>query len=288
MKKAIVVYNFTQDESKFTAQIDLFVRAFARIHIDLISTSNANIEETLKKYRNIAFILFYDKDIRLAYDLESRGYAVYNNSEAIRLCDDKGLTYVALKKSKIPVPKTIVLPDSLGKNLSLYLEFITPLVSQLAYPFILKERVGSFGDQVYMVNNKEELIGRLQILGNKPLLIQEYIAHACGKDYRAFVVGNRYVVVAQRVNFHDFRSNVNQGGVMSLYDGSQYAKIRKLALKSAKAVGAKFAGVDIIFDEKRHPLVLEVNSNARTGNISEATKQDVTLKIAKFIKKDSR
>ncbi len=287
MKNAVIIYNLTQTEEKFAAQIDEFVKEFAKVHIKLFKVDNASAERFLSKNKKIKFVLFYDKDARLAAALESKGYLLYNSAETIRICDDKGLTQVALEKHKINTPKTRVLPEVLGQNISFYMDSIEPIISEFTYPFILKERIGSFGDQVYLIKNKDALVAKLVEVGHKGLLIQEFIECSSGKDYRAFVI-NKKVIVVKRTNENDFRSNVNQGGEMSRYTSLGYAKIRKVALKSAKAVKAKFAGVDIVFNEYRVPLVLEVNSNARTLSIRQATDVNVTRMIAKYIKRDSK
>ena len=42
------------------------------------------------------FVLFWDKDVRLAFQLERLGIPVFNSAKSIALCDDKTLTWLAL------------------------------------------------------------------------------------------------------------------------------------------------------------------------------------------------
>ena len=42
------------------------------------------------------FVIYLDKDIYLAKVLEQAGYKVFNDSNLLKLCDDKMLTHIAL------------------------------------------------------------------------------------------------------------------------------------------------------------------------------------------------
>lgn len=286
MKTGLIVYNLTQYSDKYMQQINAYMNAFDKIRINLLKASNSEVIENFDKYCKVKFVIFYDKDIALAREFELHGIRVFNRSSTISLCDDKALTYQELKKNKVPMPKTVVLPYAMGQNLYDYLEQIKPIVAQFTYPFIIKERVGSFGDQVYLVNDENELASILRLHGDKPLLIQEYIEASKGRDVRAFVIGNKVVIAVNRINENDFRSNVNQGGVMSIY--KKKGNIKKIAIKASLAVNADFSGVDIVFNSKNKPLVLEVNSNPRTESIKEATKVDVTTQVARYVKRNYR
>ena len=72
------------------------------------------------------YVIFWDKDIRLARALEADGLRLYNRAEAIEACDDKSLT-AAYLAGKVRMPKTITLPftyEHLGYN---SLDFISSL-----------------------------------------------------------------------------------------------------------------------------------------------------------------
>ena len=56
-----------------------------------------------------------------------------------------------------------------------------------------------------------------------------------------------------------------------------------LALRAASALGADFAGVDLLFGDEGTPLVCEVNSNAHMRNIQQCTGVDVPMAIADWI-----
>lgn len=50
------------------------------------------------------FVLFWDKDVRLARTMEACGVRVYNAAEAVAVCDDKAATHLALAGGGIPMP----------------------------------------------------------------------------------------------------------------------------------------------------------------------------------------
>jgi glutathione synthase/RimK-type ligase-like ATP-grasp enzyme len=88
-----------------------------------------------------------------------------------------------------------------------------------------------------------------------------------------------------RENKDDFRAGASSGGIMKPCKLS--AVEEKIAVRAAAAVGATFAGVDILFDALRLPLVCEVNSNAHFVNFFNVTKIDFSEKIAQKINKIS-
>lgn len=264
----------------------------ANITIDTNSTIDANTTidtnimvdaNTSVAYENdIDFILFWDKDIRLAAYLEQSGYPVFNSSEAIAICDDKSLTHMCLHKAGMPMPRTILAPmtyANIGYN---NLDFLKRVVAQLGFPMVVKECFGSFGMQVYLAHNEEELIEIINKIGGKPFLFQEYIECSSGKDIRIHVVGDQVITSMYRYSENgDFRANITNGGNMKPYEPSEEEK--SLAIQCCKAIGLDFAGIDLLFGPDGTPLVCEVNSNAHFKNIFDCTGVNVADYIMDYI-----
>ena len=80
----------------------------------------------------------------------------------------------------------------------------------------------------------------------------------------------------------EFRANIHQGGSASSVRIS--AEERKLAIKAAKTLGLKVAGVDIIRSRKG-PLLLEVNSSPGLEGIEGASGKDVAGAMITAIEK---
>lgn len=99
-------------------------------------------------------------------------------------------------------------------------------------------------------------------------MFQEFIESSYGRDLRLQVVGNQVVAAVKRTSENDFRANVTSGGSMTVYEPSTYEKA--LAVAATKAIGADFAGVDLLFGQTG-PLICEINSNAHIRNLYDAT-----------------
>ena len=115
------------------------------------------------------------------------------------------------------------------------------------------------------------------------MLAQEFIAEAGGADYRAFVVGSKVVASMRRqAPAGEFRSNLHRGGkaeAVRLTD-DEYA----VAVRSAKALGLRVAGVDML-RTSRGPMVLEVNSSPGLEGIETATDLDVAGQIIQLLER---
>lgn len=286
--KAWLVTNEFLHSNKFTEIHSWFIEAAKKKGIDLQIKTNAEILAVLGSgYRQkppLDFILFWDKDVRLANYLEGMGYLVMNSSQAIAACDDKSMTHLILQSQGIPMPKTVLGPMTYENIGYTNYDFLEIVQRELEYPIIVKECFGSFGAQVYKAETAEQLKALVQQIGNKPMLFQEYIASSRGKDLRLHVVGDQVVTAMYRYSVNgDFRANITNGGHMKPYEPTELEK--ELAIESTKALGLDFAGVDLLFGEDGTALVCEVNSNAHFRNIYDCTGVNVADSIMDYILK---
>lgn len=237
---------------------------------EVISYLDNSTFDLLKEDKNTLpdFILFTDKDVYLARQFELMGIPVFNNAQAIEVSDDKIATYQTLAAHRLPIPKTIIQPKTFH-----YVEhvpaYVDHVIQTLSLPMIMKEAFGSFGEQVYLVHTKQEMIERMKEVAEKPYVFQEFIASSYGKDARLHVVGDEVVAAMMRTNTNDFRANITSGGSMEAYSANENAS--RLAVLASKAIGADYAGVDLLFGPNNEPIICEVNSNAHIRNMYEAT-----------------
>lgn len=277
----LVVNGFLKSK-KFDELTEFFIQAAKQKDLCLQVKRNDEIliDTNINKMTKPDFVIFWDKDILLAKRLELLGIPLFNSSQAIMLCDDKRETHLALSAQGIPMPHTIIAPMTYeGIGFTNY-KFISDIEDRLGYPFIVKEAFGSFGEQVYKVNNPQELEKLLRTCKTEKLLFQEYIENSCGRDIRLQVVGDEVVAGMYRYSDTDFRANVSAGGNMRSYTPSQEEE--DIAIKSCKAIGADFAGVDLLFGEQG-PCVCEVNSNAHFKNLMDCTGVNTAEKIIEYI-----
>lgn len=116
------------------------------------------------------------------------------------------------------------------------------------------------------------------------ILAQEFIKEAKGMDIRCFVIGEKVVASMKRQGGPgEFRSNLHRGGFAEKIKLTP--EERSTAIRSAKAMGLRVAGVDIL-RSNHGPVVMEVNSSPGLEGIEKATNVDVSGKIIEYIEKN--
>lgn len=260
MNSVAVLYNEELCEGVFRNQFERYVNSFSKLGIDAFSMpSSEYITALFNDEISVELpekVIFLDKDIYLAKLLENKGVKLYNSSECIRICDDKALTYIKMFEEGIPIPKTIIAPKkySMGQTES----WCRKAAEKLGYPVIIKECFGSLGKQVYLAENEKDLLEIVREIGEKPFVFQQFLSKGAGWDIRVIVCGGEVIGAVKRSNENDFRSNAAQGGKVIEAELNEAEK--RLAVKAVEAVGAFFAGVDLIMGEDGF-LICEINSN---------------------------
>lgn len=282
----ILIVNEFLHSNKFNEIHTWLIEAADKQGIDMKLMTNAEllIDIAGGQEKKLAdFILFWDKDIRLAYYLEQLGYPVYNSARAIEACDDKALTHLTLMKERLPIPRTIIAPKTFDNIGYTNYHFLEDIAKRLGFPMVVKESFGSFGQQVYLVHSYNELLEKMKQIGTKPVLFQEFIRSSFGKDIRLQVVGNQVIAGMYRYSENgDFRANLTIGGKMEKYQATKEQE--QLALLCCKLLGLDFAGVDLLFGENGEALVCEINSNAHFKNIYDCTGVNAAEAIISHIK----
>lgn len=285
-RKGLLVVNHFLNAVKYQELYEYFLEAAAAFEMELILKTNAellmDLEELKKQAKEVDFVLFWDKDIRLAQLMESLGYRLFNTAEAIEVCDDKSYTYIRLLEAGITMPKTVISPKTFESVNYPRVEFMEQLEKTLGYPMVVKECYGSFGMQVYLVADRVELLAKLEETAPKPLVFQQFIMESAGKDVRIQVIGDKVVASMYRYSdSEDFRANLSIGGKMKPFTPTKEQE--ELALLCCKTIGLDFAGVDLLFGENGEPIVCEVNSNAHFKNIYDCTKVNAATLILEHI-----
>lgn len=232
------------------------------------------------------FAIYLDKDKYFSACLEKNGIKLFNSHSAIRTCDDKGETYIALSDCGVNMPYTVFAPVCYFNELKNDLNAIREIGETLSYPVIVKESYGSKGKGVYKADNEKELIDISEKLKTRPHLYQRYIGYRTGTDIRAIVIGGKFVCAMLRENKNDFRSNIALGGKGKAIIPPE--SFIKTAEKCAKILNLDYCGVDLLFDKNDEPCVCEVNSNAFIGEIEKVTGVNVAKKYAEYIFKKIR
>lgn len=153
-----------------------------------------------------------------------------------------------------------------------------------AYPMIVKMLHGNKGAGVILSESQAALKSVLDAFQRlkEPVIVQEFIREANGKDIRAFVVGDEIVAAMERnARMNDFRSNLFQGGHAVPIDLTSDES--DLILKTAKICKLDVTGIDMLRSNKG-PLILEVNGSPGLEGIETVTGVDVAGKIIQYLK----
>jgi ribosomal protein S6--L-glutamate ligase len=196
---------------------------------------------------------------------------VLNSSMAIARSRDKFRALQILGGAGLQVPASVLSRSQSG--LPQAIEAVR------GFPVVLKMLQGTQGAGVMLLDTPislESVMETLQGL-DQDVMIQQFIAEGAGKDYRAFVVGNRVVAAMERKAAPgEFRANIHRGG-----QGTHLQlppAYERAALKAADVLGLDIAGIDLI-TSKKGPLLLEANSSPGFEGIEKAT----GLNLASFI-----
>ena len=203
--------------------------------------------------------------------LEDRGVPVVNSPRTIERTVDKFWTTALLEQAGLRVPETVVcegVEDAVAAFRRLGDVIVKPLFGSMGLGMV---RV-SDEDVAFRVFRALETIRAVYY-------IQRAIDHD-GRDVRAFVVGGRVIGAIER-RASGWRTNLARGGrarAVTL-DGEWST----LALRAAGAVGAEYAGVDILPARDGTVYVLEVNGIPGWRGLQEATSVDVAAAIVEHV-----
>lgn len=288
MKRALILINAYSELKTGLNQAERLQGEFARLGVDAEVRRNCFFSyldgggEIISGLKNYDFCVYLDKDKYASALLEKSGLRLFNSHAAVRVCDDKTETHIALSGKGVPMPPTVA-------GLLCYDGAATPkeedlkfLEKNLGYPVVVKESFGSLGKGVYKADDRTELLRLAEKLKLQPHLFQKFISPSAGRDVRVIVVGGRAVAAMERKSDNDFRSNLELGGRATVkeIDG----KLRNICEFTAKTLNLDYCGIDVLYGEiKGGYLVCEVNSNAFFGGIEQVTGVNIARLYAEYI-----
>ncbi|OYV53162.1 MAG: ribosomal protein S6 modification protein [Legionella sp. 21-45-4] len=211
---------------------------------------------------------------------ETMGIYTLNESIAISRSRDKFRALQLLARKGIPMPLTSFAqsPDDT--------EDLIRMVG--GAPLVIKLLEGTQGKGVVLADSHQSAVSIINAFKemHANILVQEFIQESHGTDIRCLVIGDKVIAAIKRqAKEGEFRANVHQGG--KALNVKLTREERAIAIASAKAMGLKVAGVDLI-RSKNGPLVLEINSSPGLEGIEKATQVNIAQKIIQYIEKNAR
>ncbi|MEM9002402.1 MAG: 30S ribosomal protein S6--L-glutamate ligase [Cyanobacteria bacterium P01_F01_bin.86] len=210
---------------------------------------------------------------------EMMGVFTTNESQAISRSRDK------LRSLQILARRGIGLPVTGFAHSTQDIDGLIELVG--GAPLVIKLLEGTQGIGVVLAETYQAAKSVIQAFRglDANILVQEYIQEAEGSDIRCFLIGDQVIAAMKRQGAPgEFRSNLHRGG--SATQVNLTSKERSMAVRAAKAMGLKVAGVDLL-QSKRGPVVLEVNSSPGLEGIEKTTGIDVANQIIAYIEKSA-
>jgi RimK family alpha-L-glutamate ligase len=197
--------------------------------------------------------------------VEERGVPVINTPRAIERCVDKFYTDVLLRQAGLPTPESVVC-----EGVPAALDAIGAMGDVIVKPIF-----GSLGHGMVRVSDPDVGFRVLQALDQARAVfyVQRAVDHG-GRDVRAFVVGGRVIGAIERVApAGQWRTNVARGATTQRFQLPP--EWHAIALRAAAAVGADYAGVDLLQARDGSLFVLEVNGIPGWRGLQQSTGVDV-------------
>jgi ribosomal protein S6--L-glutamate ligase len=221
-----------------------------------------------------------DYGLAVVRQFETMGVYAVNDTRAIAESRDKMRSLQILAQAGIRVPASVLTRSPRG--------FRSAVEAVGGLPVVLKVLQGTQGRGVMLIDAPISLATVHETLQSleQDVIIQQFIAEGAGRDYRAFVIGNKVVAAMMRTAPEgEFRSNIHRGGEGTLVKLPKL--FEKAAIRATRILGLEIAGVDLM-ESRKGPMVLEVNSSPGFEGIERATGLNIAAMIIKHIKRIKR
>jgi len=215
--------------------------------------------------------------------IEDHGVPVINSPRAIERSVDKFFADARLREAGLPTPETFVgerVEDAMAAARRM-LDRRVPGEGEPA--IVIKPIFGSMGHGIVRIADPDVAFRVLQALDRtRPVFYIQHVVDSGNRDVRAFVVGGRVVGAIERSAARgDWRTNVSRGGTARPFELP--AEWASLALRAAAAIGADYAGVDLLPSRDGTVFVLEVNGIPGWQGLQRATGMDVAGTIVDHV-----
>ena len=210
--------------------------------------------------------------VDVLHALAAAGVRSVNSAPAIERTVDKFLASTLLARAGLPTPRTVACERPTDALESF---------AELGGDVIVKPLFGSMGFGMVRVDDHDvaQRVFRALELERAVYYLQETLPHA-GRDVRALVVGEQVVAAIERSG-DGWRTNLARGGRARpiRLDAEQ----ERLCVPAAAALGADYAGVDLVRAADGRDYVLEVNGIPGWQGVERATGVDVAAALAEHL-----
>jgi RimK family alpha-L-glutamate ligase len=210
------------------------------------------------------------------HHLAALGIPVFNSARTIERTVDKAMTSLLLHHHGVPTPRTFV-----SESLAAVAAHVERELGA-GRLLVKKPLFGSQGKGLRLIRTAADL---RYLLPGEVAYLQEFIAVEAApfRDCRVMVIDGRAIAAMERSSQH-WITNRAQGATCRSMPLQK--PLVELAEAAAAAVGADYAGVDLLRDGDGRWLVTEVNGIPAWQGLQQATAVDVTALLgAAFLRR---
>jgi RimK family alpha-L-glutamate ligase len=206
--------------------------------------------------------------------LAAAGVRAVNGALAIERAIDKFLASALVAAAGVPTPRTVACERADDA-----LEAFAALGSDV----IVKPLFGSMGFGMARVEDRDvaQRVFRALEIERAVYYLQETVPHD-GIDVRALVVGERVIAAIERVGA-GWRANLARGARARAV--ALEASRAELCVRAAAALGADYAGVDLLRAADGRDYVIEVNAIPGWRGVERATGVDVAAALVAHLER---
>jgi len=207
----------------------------------------------------------------LLHRLERLGMLIINPPLSIERSVDKYHALTLLEEHGLPVPRTAV-TESHEEALKAFYE--------LGGDVVIKPVFGSRGIGSTRISDPDVAtrVFRAVSFYHGVIYLQEFVPHGFS-DIRAFVVGDCVIAAMHRVA-ETWKTNVSLGARPISIKLDE--ELENLAVRAAKAIGCRVAGVDIL-EGPKGPVIVELNSQPGWRGLQSVTTINIADEIVQYV-----
>lgn len=209
--------------------------------------------------------------MNLLYRLERLGMLIVNPPSSIERSVDKYYALTLLEEKGLPVPRTAVTENPRDALKCFH---------ELGGDVVVKPLFGSRGVGATRISDPDVAtrVFRTVSFYHGVLYLQEFVPHGVS-DLRVFVVGDHVIASMRRVA-ENWKTNVSLGAKPLPLQLS--GELEDLAVRTARIIGCKVAGVDIL-ESSNGPLIVELNSQPGWRGLQSVTKVNIADEIVRHV-----
>lgn len=204
--------------------------------------------------------------------LEAAGVPVINPPRAIEAAVDKYLATARLADAGLPVPRTFACQTA---------DDALAAFAAMGGDVVVKPLFGSEGRGIVRLQDEALADRAFRMLASMGavLYVQQFIPHD-DFDVRVLVVGERMYAM-RRTNPNDWRTNISRGATAEPIELTP--ALADLARRSAAAIEAPLAGVDLLPSRDGRIYVLEVNAVPGWKALAATLQVDIAAAVLEYV-----